>query len=65
MLWIVLVRVYNKLNKIVILVLLLLSVAGTCDAQKLIEYASGIGSRDPENADIWVLEGADIEKNEN
>ena len=55
MLWIVLVRVYNKLNKIVILVLLLLSVAGPCDAQKLIEYASGIGSRDPESADIWVL----------
>ena len=35
--------------------LILLSVAGNCDAQKLIEYSSGMGSRDPQNADIWIL----------
>lgn len=35
--------------------LILLSVAVTCDAQKLIEYSSGMGSRDPQNADIWIL----------
>lgn len=29
---------------------------GLCvEAQKLIEYTSGIGSRDPENTDIWIL----------
>lgn len=26
-----------------------------CSAQKLIEYSSGMGSRDPNNGDIWVL----------
>ena len=35
--------------------LLLGGVVCTCAAQKLIEYSSGLGSRDPENGDIWIL----------
>lgn len=35
--------------------LFLLCAVGSVGAQKLIEYSSGIGSRDPENSDIWIL----------
>ena len=34
---------------------MLLSLGATAEAQKLIEYSSGIGSRDPENGQIWIL----------
>ena len=34
---------------------MLLSLGVTAEAQKLIEYTSGMGSRDPENGDIWIL----------
>lgn len=34
---------------------MLLGAVGLCRSQKLIEYSSGMGSRDPENADIWIL----------
>lgn len=37
------------------LIILLLSLGVCAEAQKLIEYTSGIGSRDPENTDIWIL----------
>ena len=44
-----------SIKKPLLLTLLLLGVLGHCCAQKLIEYSSGIGSRDPENGDIWIL----------
>ncbi len=44
---------YNK--RTLLLGLLLLCAASQGGAQKLIEYSSGIGSRDPENGDIWIL----------
>ncbi len=34
---------------------MLLSLGVTAEAQKLIEYSSGIGSRDPENGQVWIL----------
>lgn len=34
---------------------LFLCAVGSVGAQKLIEYSSGVGSRDPENGDIWIL----------
>lgn len=37
------------------MLLALLCAVGVCDAQKLIEYSSGVGSRDPENPNIWIL----------
>lgn len=43
------------MKKIVLLVMLLVGAMGTVTAQKLIEYSSGIGSRDPRNGDVWVL----------
>lgn len=42
------------MKKIAIIVLLL-SLGVCAEAQKLIEYTSGMGSRDPENTDIWIL----------
>lgn len=42
------------MKKIAIIVLLL-SLGVCAEAQKLIEYTSGMGSRDPENSDIWIL----------
>lgn len=33
----------------------LLCFSTSVEAQKLIEYSSGMGSRDPENSDIWIL----------
>lgn len=38
-----------------ILSCLLLCAIGHGGAQKLIEYSSGVGSRDPGNGDIWIL----------
>ncbi len=35
--------------------MLLLSLGAGVEAQKLIEYTSGMGSRAPENPDIWIL----------
>ena len=44
------------LKRILLLMLLLLVGAlGDCAAQKLIEYSSGVGSRDPNDGDIWIL----------
>lgn len=34
---------------------MLLGVAVCCDAQKLIEYSAGMGSRDPQDANVWIL----------
>ncbi|MBQ8702816.1 MAG: hypothetical protein IJ524_00380 [Bacteroidales bacterium] len=36
-------------------ILIFLSLGLTAGAQKLIEYTSGMGARDPENSDIWIL----------
>ncbi len=38
-----------------ILIAILLSLGVSVEAQKLIEYTSGMGSRDPENPNIWIL----------
>ncbi|MBR1549882.1 MAG: hypothetical protein IJ634_04525 [Bacteroidales bacterium] len=43
------------MKRILLLMLLLVGAFGHCTAQKLIEYSSGVGSRDPENGDIWIL----------
>ena len=37
------------------IIIVLLSLGVGVEAQKLIEYTSGMGSRDPENTDIWIL----------
>ena len=37
------------------IIVLLLGVAVSCGAQKLIDYSAGLGSRDPDNGDIWIL----------
>lgn len=42
-------------KRTLLLVLTLLCAVGQGGAQKLIEYSSGVGSRDPNNGDIWVL----------
>ena len=36
---------------------MLLSLGVCVEAQKLIEYTSGMGSRDPEETDVWILYG--------
>lgn len=41
--------------KKIAIILLLLSLGAGVEAQKLIEYTSGMGSRDAENPDIWIL----------
>lgn len=41
--------------KIRVLLLLLLLTGGLAHAQKTISYTAGIGSRDPDNGDIWIL----------
>jgi len=43
------------LRKTATILLFLLSLGAGVEAQKLIEYTSGMGSRDPENTDIWIL----------
>lgn len=43
------------LKKIVSIILLALGCSMMAQAQKLIEYTSGMGTRDPENGDIWIL----------
>ncbi len=45
----------DLLKRLVTIVFLLLGCAVTSQAQKYIEYTSGMGARDPENADIWIL----------
>ena len=35
--------------------IILLCAVGSVGAQKLIEYSSGVGSRDPHDGDIWIL----------
>jgi lipopolysaccharide assembly outer membrane protein LptD (OstA) len=47
-----------------ILLLGIILVAQVCDAQKLIEYSSGMGSRDPENANVWVLYNGVVARHE-
>lgn len=42
-------------KKSFVLLLLVAAVAMPAAAQKLIEYTSGMGSRDPHNPDIWIL----------
>lgn len=42
-------------KRTIILGILLLCVGSSVGAQKLIEYSSGIGSRDPHDGDIWIL----------
>lgn len=44
-----------KLRKRLVILLALLSLTTAAGAQKIIEYTSGMGSRDPENSDIWIL----------
>lgn len=45
--------VSSFLKSVLLLLALLLPSCGF--AQKLIEYQAGIGSRDPENSDLWIL----------
>ncbi|MGX8712452.1 MAG: OstA-like protein [bacterium] len=45
----------EKVKRIAVLLILMLGVAGGSYAQKLIEYSSGVGSRDPNDGDIWIL----------
>lgn len=43
------------MTKRIIALFLLLAFVMTAGAQKLIEYTSGMGSRDPRNPDVWIL----------
>ncbi len=43
------------MRKIFAITTLLLGVAVSCGAQKLIEYSAGMGSRDPDDGNIWIL----------
>lgn len=43
------------MKRTVILLLLLIGSLGTGFAQKLIQYSAGMGSRDPEAPDVWIL----------
>lgn len=43
------------MSKRIAIIALLLCLSTVVEAQKLIEYTSGMGSRDPENGDIWIL----------
>lgn len=45
----------ETVKRIAVFIILLLGTAGICRTQKLIEYSSGMGSRDPNNGDIWIL----------
>ncbi len=47
----------SKLLKIMVLCVLFCALAPVARGQKIIEYASGMGSRDPENANVWLLFG--------
>ena len=42
-------------KKLATLLLCMVALGGGCGAQKLIQYSAGMGSRDPENGDIWIL----------
>ena len=43
------------LRKILTILLALFCLSTAAEAQKLIEYTSGMGSRDPECSDVWIL----------
>ena len=43
------------MKQIAVMICLLLGVAGAAEAQRLIEYQAGMGSRDPKNGDVWIL----------
>ena len=45
----------SKWLKITLVMLLAMSPACRMSAQRIIEYESGMGTRDPENPDIWIL----------
>ncbi len=44
-----------KWLKILLLVLFIGIMPSAATAQKIIEYVAGMGSRDPNNADVWIL----------
>ena len=44
-----------KTKGVIILLLSLLGVATVARSQKLIEYTSGMGSRDPQQTSVWIL----------
>ena len=44
----------SNVRRIIVLLLLLAAVC-TAEAQKLIEYTSGMGSRDPQRPAVWIL----------
>ena len=39
----------------ILIILILLSLGASVEAQKLIEYTSGMGSRDPMRPEVWIL----------
>ena len=43
------------MRKSLVFIIILLGLGGFVEAQKLIEYSSGMGSRNPDNADVWIL----------
>ena len=45
----------QEVKRIFIILLSLFCLTTVAEAQKLIEYTSGMGSRDPENSDVWIL----------
>lgn len=45
----------HTLRKSLIILLALLCLSPIAEGQKLIEYTAGMGSRDPENSDVWIL----------
>lgn len=45
----------EKVKRFAVLMMLVLGAAGGAVSQKLIEYSSGVGSRDPNDGDIWIL----------
>ncbi len=45
----------SKWLKITLLLLLAMAPAGRMSAQRVIEYVAGMGTRDPDNPDIWIL----------
>lgn len=45
----------SKWLKITLLLLLALAPAGRMSAQRVIEYVAGMGTRDADNPDIWIL----------
>lgn len=49
----ILAKVYNYLRFCIVLLMLFLSLP--LSAQKIIEYKADMGSRDPEDANVWIL----------